>query len=425
MAHDILITHIKGLAQVRERSSSFISGKMMADLPIISNSYLSISDGLIIDYGKMDDLPSTAVAKKTIDASGRFVFPSFVDSHTHLVFAASREDEFVMKIKGATYAEIAANGGGILNSSKKLRAASEDELFEKAFERANEIIRLGTGAVEIKSGYGLTVNDELKMLRVAKKIGKETPLTVKTTFLGAHAVPSEMNKQDYINLVIKEMIPAVAEENLADYIDVFCEEGFFSAEETLRIVDEGKKFGMKPRIHANQLHRSGGVQAGVKANAISVDHLENIGEEEIQLLKSSKTMPTALPGAAFFLNLPFPPARKMMDEGLPVAIASDYNPGSSPSGNMQLALSLACIKMKMTPEEAFNAATLNTAYALELSHSHGSITRGKIGNVYITKPVSSLAYLPYHFGNNFIDQIILNGKIIDLDNSITCRISHK
>ncbi len=410
MAYDILITQIKGLAQVREPSLDFVAGRSMAKLPVLFDSYVLISDGLIVDYGKMEDLSSTTQARETIDASGRFVFPSFVDSHTHLVFAASREEEFVMKINGATYAEIASNGGGILNSAKKLRAASEDELFEMALARAYEIIQLGTGAVEIKSGYGLTVKDELKMLRVAKRIGKETPLLVKTTFLGAHTVPSEMKKRDYIRLVIDEMIPAVAAENLADYIDVFCEEGFFSPEETEQIVVEGKKFGMQPRLHANQLHQSGGVQVGVKTNALSVDHLENMGDEEIHLLKHSKTMPTVLPGAAFFLNLPFPPARKMIDEGLPITIASDYNPGSSPSGNMQMMLSLACIKMKMTPEEVFNAATINAAYALELIHSHGSITRGKVANAFITKPVPSVAYLPYHFGNNFVDQVILNGK---------------
>ncbi len=411
MANDILITHIKGLAQVRETGIDCLRGSAMSELPVISNSYLHISKGLISDFGKMEDMP--VVQGQTIDASGCFVFPSFVDSHTHLVFAASREEEFVMKIKGATYAEIAAKGGGILNSAKKLRATSEEELFEKTLERAHEIISLGTGAVEIKSGYGLTVKDELKMLRVAKRIGKETPLTVKTTFLGAHAVPSEMKKQDYLKLVIEEMIPAVAQEKLADYIDVFCEEGFFTVDETEQIVEEGKKFGMKPRIHANQLHNSGGVQVGVKTGALSVDHLENMGDEEIRLLKKSRTMPTTLPCAAFFLNLPMPPARKMIDEGLPLAIASDYNPGSSPSGNMQTMLSLACIKMKMTPEEVFNATTINTAFALELSHSHGSITRGKVANVFITKPSPSIAYLPYHFGNNFVDRVILNGQLIN------------
>ncbi|MBI3483186.1 MAG: imidazolonepropionase [Bacteroidetes bacterium] len=411
MANDILITHIKGLAQVRAVGVEFLAGAAMGELPVISNSYLHISKGLISDFGKMEDLP--VVQGQTLDASGCFVFPSFVDSHTHLVFAASREEEFVMKIKGATYAEIAAKGGGILNSAKKLRAASEDELLEKTLERANEIIHLGTGAVEIKSGYGLTLKDELKMLRVAKRIGKETPLTVKTTFLGAHAVPSEMKKEDYVKLVIEEMIPAVAEEKLADYIDVFCEEGFFTISETEQVVEAGKKFGMKPRIHANQLHNSGGVQVGVKTGALSVDHLENIGDEEIRLLKKSPTMPTALPCAAFFLNLPMPPARKMIDEGLPLAIASDYNPGSSPSGNMQTMLSLACIKMKMTPEEVFNAATINTAFALELSLTHGTITRGKVANVFITKQAPSIAYFPYHFGNNFVDRVILNGQLIN------------
>jgi imidazolonepropionase len=409
---DILIQNIKGLVQVREGVMQAVAGKAMATLPVLTNAYLIIRAGIIHDYGPMDELPE-AKASTVIDATNRFAFPGFVDSHTHLVFAASREDEFVMKIKGATYAEIAATGGGILNSAKKLQQTSEDELFERTMVRANEIIRLGTGAVEIKSGYGLTTKDELKMLRVARRIGRETPLTVKTTFLGAHAVPKEMSKADYIKLVIEEMIPAVANENLADYIDVFCEEGFFTMEETERIVEEGKKFGMKPRIHANQLHRSGGVQVGVKTKAISVDHLENIGEEEIEALKNSSVMPTALPGAAFFLGLPFPPARKLIEAGLPVAIATDYNPGSSPTGNMAQMISLACIKMKMTPEEAINAATLNTAVALELENTHGSITKGKVANVWLSKPMPSVAYLPYAFGSNLVDRVIINGTLVD------------
>ncbi|MEO7989226.1 MAG: imidazolonepropionase [Chryseolinea sp.] len=411
MIFDILIINIKGLVQIREQALSFVRGKDMATLPVLDNSYLAIKDGIIAAFGRMEELP-TKQSNQIIDASGKFVFPSFVDSHTHLVFAASREEEFVMKIKGATYAEIAALGGGILNSAKKLQQSSEDELFEKALVRVEEIIRTGTGAVEIKSGYGLTTKDEMKMLRVARRIGIETPLTVKTTFLGAHAVPKYFNKADYIKLIIQEMIPAVAAEKLADYIDVFCEEGFFNPEETERIVEEGKRFGMKPRIHANQLHNSGGVQIGVKTNALSVDHLENIGEEEIQLLKNSNVIPTALPGAAFFLGLPFPPARKMLDAGLSLAIASDYNPGSAPSGNMMLMLSLACIKMKMTPEEAINAATINTAHALELSTSHGSIAVGKVANVFVTKSIPSIAYLPYCFGGTLIDQVVLNGKIV-------------
>lgn len=415
MRHDILIINIKGLVQVRHTTPKFLAGAAMAELPILTDAYLLIEKDSIKDYGAMRDLPTGIKANQTIDASGRFVFPSFVDSHTHLVFAASREEEFVMKIKGATYEDIAAAGGGILNSAKKLQACSEDELFEKALYRVNEIVKYGTGAVEIKSGYGLTVKDELKMLRVARRIGRETPLTVKTTFLGAHAVPKEIKKPEYIRLVLEEMIPAVAEENLADYIDVFCEQGFFSIDETEIIVERGKMFGMKPRIHANQLHRSGGVQVGVKTGAISVDHLENIGDEEIALLKNTSTMPTALPGAAFFLNLPFPPARKMIDSGLPLAIASDYNPGSAPSGNIPLMISLACLKMRMTPEEAINAATINTSYAIELLATHGSITKGKVANVFITKPMSSVAFLPYSFGTSLVSRVILNGKIVSPD----------
>jgi imidazolonepropionase len=317
----------------------------------------------------------------------------------------------VMKIKGATYADIAAKGGGILNSARKLQSMSEEELFQKSLPRAKEIISTGTGVLEIKSGYGLTVADELKMLRVAKRIGRETDLIVKTTFLGAHAVPIGIKKENYIDIVLKEMIPAVADEKLADYIDVFCEQGFFTAEETERIVEEGKRFGMKPRIHANQLNRSGGVQVGVKTGALSVDHLENIGDEEIDALKNSNTMATGLPGAAFFLGLDFPPARKIINAGLPLAIASDYNPGSAPSGNMCLVVSLACIKMKMTPEEAINAATLNTSYSLELSDDVGSITKGKIASFFITKKIPSMSFLPYAFGSNIVETVILKGKI--------------
>lgn len=412
MTWDILITNIKGLAQVRDNTPSVLAGSAMAELPVLVNAYLAIADGKIADYGEMQSLANPS-ADQIIDAKGRFVFPSFVDSHTHLVFAASREEEFVMKIKGASYAEIAAKGGGILNSAQKLQRMSEDELYERSLVRAFEIMKTGTGAVEIKSGYGLTVEDELKMLRVARKIGRETPLKVKTTFLGAHAVPKSLTKDKYIQLVIEEMIPAVAEEKLADYIDVFCEEGFFSPGETEQICEAGKKFGMRPRIHANQLHRSGGVQVGVKLNAISVDHLENIGEEEIKALQSSSTIPTALPGAAFFLNLSYPPARDIMNAGLPLAIASDYNPGSSPSGNMSLMVALACVKMRMTPEEAFNAATINTAAAMEILETHGSITRGKTANVCITKPIPTLSYIPYSFGAQLVDQVIINGALID------------
>lgn len=404
----ILILNIKGLVQVRQSTEKFLAGNAQAELPILPDSYLLIRDGLIADYGAMTDLRDQSYP--SIDASGSYVFPCFVDSHTHLVFAASRETEFVQKIKGATYEEIAAKGGGILNSAKVLQGVSEDRLLELSLPRAWEIMRSGTGAVEIKSGYGLTLKDEIKMLKVARRIGKETPLKVKTTFLGAHAVPSGTKKEDYINTIINDMIPAIADQRLADFIDVFCEQGFFSQEETERIVEAGKTAGMKPKVHANQLHRSGGVQAGVKTGAISVDHLENIGDEEIKLLKNTRTMPTVLPGAAFFLNLPFPPARQMLSEGLPVAIASDYNPGSAPSGNMPLMIALACIRMKMTPEEAINAATINSAYAMDILSTHGSITRGKVGSVFITKPIPSIAYIPYSFGSNLIDKVILSGR---------------
>ncbi len=410
MAFDLLIENIKGLVQIRENTPSFLSGAEMAHLPILSDAFIAVKDGRIADYGPQQHSPKQA--NQIIDATGRYVMPGFVDSHTHLVFAASREDEFVLKIKGATYEEIAASGGGILNSAKKLQAISEDELFDRSLPRAWEILRSGTCAVEIKSGYGLTVLDEIKMLRVAKRIGRETGMVVKTTFLGAHAVPREMSKPAYLNLIIQEMIPAVAQENLADYIDVFCEQGFFSPEETIRVIEAGRIYGMKPRIHANQLNRSGGVQVGVQTKALSVDHLENVGDEEITLLQNSDVMPTVLPGAAFFLGLPFPPARAMLQAGLPLAIASDYNPGSAPSGNMPLMLSLACIKMKMTPEEAVNATTINTASCLELLDTHGSITRGKVANLIVTQPIPSIAYIPYRFGANWIESVILNGKRI-------------
>lgn len=412
MIYDILITHIKGLVQVRDQAVRRVCGGEMSNLPVLNNAYLVIHQGFIHSYGLMETLSEGLQGKVHYNATGRFVFPSFIDSHTHLVFATSREDEFVMKLRGATYAEIAARGGGILNSARKLQALSEDELLERTLPRAWEIIRTGTGAVEIKSGYGLTTNDELKMLRVAKRIGKETPLTVKTTFLGAHAIPKDKTKHEYIELILKEMIPAVADEKLAEYIDVFCETGFFSPGETEQIVETGKQHGLVPRLHANQLGLSGGVQVGVKTGAISVDHLENVGDEEIEALRNSDTMPVSLPGAAFFLNMSFTPARKIIDAGLPLAIASDYNPGSSPSGNMPLLIALACIKMRMIPEEAINATTINTAFTLGLEHSHGSITPGKVANVFITNEISSVASIPYSFGTNPIAEVILNGKLL-------------
>ena len=410
MTCDILIKNIKGLVQVRTEPLQVLRGAAMADLPILSDAFLAITRGLISSFGKMEALPSFSAARE-IDARGRFVFPSFVDSHTHLIYAESREEEFVMKIKGWSYQDIAAKGGGILNSAKKLQQLSEAELFERSLPRVQEIIRTGTGAVEIKSGYGLTVKDELKMLRVARRIGRESLLTVKATFLGAHAVPAGMKREDYVKLVVEEMIPAVAAENLADYIDVFCEQGFFSQEETEHILEEGSKYGLKGRVHANQLSRSGGVQAGVRAGALSVDHLENAGDEEIDVLLKSNTIPTALPGAAFFLGLPFPPARRMLEAGLPLAIASDYNPGSAPSGNMPLVISLACIRMRLTPEEAINAATINTACALEIINTHGSVSEGKAANIFITRPMPSISYLPYAFGTNMIETAILKGMV--------------
>lgn len=414
---DLLIKNIKGLVQVRENNPEKVKGIEMADLPVIKNAYLIIDQGKISGFGEMTSIGNMK-SDNEIDASGKFVFPSFVDSHTHIVHAASREGEFVDKIKGTSYQEIAKKGGGILNSAKMLQSISEDELYERSIHRVWDVIGFGTGALEIKSGYGLTVEDEIKMLKVAKRIGEETPLSVKSTFLGAHAIPKEYNREAYIGLLINEMIPRVAEESLASYCDVFCEDGFFTQEETERIVSVGKDYGLKPKIHANQLNLSGGVQAGVNTGATSVDHLEVMSDIEIEALQGVETMPTFLPGAAFFLGTSYPPARKMIDAGLGVALASDYNPGSSPCGKMPFILSLACIKMKMTPEEAINAATINSAYAMDLQDSHGSITVGKTANLFITKPISSIAYIPYAFGSNIIETIILNGEVINTGQSI-------
>lgn len=411
---DLLITNIKSLVQTRTEKDAYnwVAGANMATLPSIDNAYLLINNGLIASFGSMDKMPK--VDCKVIDATNKYVLPTFVDSHTHLVFAASREEEFVDKIKGKSYAEIAKKGGGILNSAKKLQKTSEDDLFNFALKRVTEIIGFGTACVEIKSGYGLTVDDELKMLRVAKRIGKETALTVKTTFLGAHAIPKEYeDRNKYIDLVINEMLPKVAEEQLADYIDVFCEKGFFTPEETERIVLAGERHGLKGKIHANQLNVSGGVQVGVKTNSLSVDHLESMGQEEIEVLQGSATMPTLLPGAAFFLRTSYPPARDMMNAGLPLAIATDFNPGSAPSGNMSFMLSLACVNMRMTPQEAINAATMNSAYAMDVLNSHGSITVGKAGSVIITKEIPSIDYIPYAFNTNSIESVIIDGVLMN------------
>ena len=364
-------------------------------------------------FGKMKNLPEIEGNYKSIDASGKFVFPSFSDSHTHLVFAGSREIEYNDKIRGLSYEEIAKRGGGILNSAKLLNETSEDELYEQALTRINEIISQGTGAVEIKSGYGLTIEGELKMLRVIKRLKETTPLIIKSTFLGAHSVPAEYKgkQSKYVDFVINEILPKVAEEKLADFIDVFCDKGFFTVEETDKILKVGAKYGLRAKIHANELDFSGGVQIGVKHNALSVDHLEYIGDDEIKVLKKSKTMPTILPGAAFFLNMPYSPVRKMIDAGLPLALASDFNPGSSPSGNMKLMMSFACVNYKMTAEEVINATTINTAYAMGISNITGSIAKGKKANIFITKPMPSLEFFTYAYGSNLIDTVILGGKI--------------
>lgn len=380
----------------------------MAMLPSLDNSYLRTTGDIITDFGSMDEYDPQE-GEEVVDAEQGLVLPTFVDSHSHLVFAETREGEFVDKIMGASYAEIAAKGGGILNSAKKLQELTEEELFERAMPRVEEVIRFGTACLEIKSGYGLTTADELKMLRVAKRIGYETPLTVKTTFLGAHAIPQEFRREDYIHLVIEEMIPAVAEEQLADYIDVFCESGFFTPEETEKILLAAAPYGIVPKVHANQLGISGGVEVGVKTSARSVDHLECMGDEQIQVLLNGQTMPTLLPGSAFFLNNSYPPARKIIDAGLPVALATDYNPGSAPAGKMSFMISLACIKMKMTPEEALNASTINGAFAMDVLGTHGSISTGKKASLIITKPKINIAAIPYSFTGDLISKVIIDG----------------
>ena len=408
----MLIKNIRQLVGVEELPRLKVSGKEMSRLHTIDHAWLLIEDDRIKDFGTGEGPGNPA---DSLDASGRMVLPSFCDSHTHLVYAGSREIEYVDKIRGLSYEEIARRGGGILNSAKRLHEASEEELTDQALQRLQEITRYGTGAVEIKSGYGLTTEDELKMLRVVRRLKELSPLKIIATFLGAHAVPAEYKRRQgaYVDLVISEMIPMVASEELADYIDVFCDKGFFTVEETDRILNAGMKYGLRPKLHANELDYSGGIQVGVKYNALSVDHLECTGEEEIRCLLDSETMPTILPGAAFFLNMPHAPARQMIDAGLPVAFASDFNPGSSPSGNMQLVLSMACITYRLLPSEAVHATTLNTAYAMGISQDYGSIARGKVANLFITKPIPSVEYLPYAYGSNKVEKVILNGGIVE------------
>lgn len=408
----ILIKDIKAIVQVEDdQPRAIVRGEDMKYLPTLENAWMTIVDDAIEDFGSMDTCPD--MADIIVSADSKMLFPSFCDSHTHIVYAGSREREFVDRINGLSYEEIARRGGGILNSAKKLNETTEDELVTQAMARINEVKMLGTGAVEIKSGYGLTVEGELKMLRVIKRLKRMTPLRIKSTFLGAHAIPAEYkeNRQGYLDLITKQMLPKIAEERLADYIDVFCDQGFFTPGETDHILQAGAKVGLKPKVHANELGLTGGVQAGVRNKAISVDHLEHVEADEIHELLNGQTMPTLLPSTAFFLRLPYAPARKMIDSGLPVALASDYNPGSSPSGNMPFVVSLACIHMGMLPAEAINAATINGAAAMELSEEYGSIARGKKANFFLTKPISSLAFLPYSFGSNLIDTVFINGQM--------------
>lgn len=413
---NLLLINIKSLTGILEGGQLRLAGQSMGYLHQIENAFLVIENGRIKDFGSMQELDDSKFPIELypqMDVSGKFVLPCFVDSHTHIVFAKTREDEFVMRIKGKTYEEIAEAGGGILNSAKRLQAMNEDDLFKEACSRLKEIILYGTGAVEIKSGYGLTVADELKILRVIKRLKAISPIPIKATFLGAHAFPLayKNNHQGYIQLILEEMLPAILSENLADYIDVFCDQGFFSVDETNQILSHAAKFGLKAKIHGNELGYTGGVQVAVKNNAISVDHLEFTGQEEIDCLLNSQTMPVALPGCSFFLGIPYAPIRKMIDAGLPVCLASDYNPGSTPNGRMSFVISLACTQMKLTPEEAINAATINGAAAIEMSHEIGSITKGKIANVIVTKPINSLAIIPYHFGVDQIESCIIRGQI--------------
>ena len=406
----VLITNISQLHQVVTDSETRtkVAGANMATIPSISNAWLLAENGRIHSFGEMDTLPDTR-ADETIDATGKMVLPAWADSHTHLVFAAPRDGEFVDRIKGLSYEEVARRGGGILNSARKLNEMDENELYDQSLARLHRVMAQGTGAIEIKSGYGLCLEGELKMLRVIRRLKETAGIPVKASFLAAHAYPVEYreHKEGYIKLIIEEMLPRVAGEGLADYMDVFCEQGFFGIPETERLLEAGWMYGLKPKIHANQLHYSGGVQVGVKHNALSVDHLECVGDAEIEALKGGNTMPTLLPGAAFFLGIHYQPARKIIDAGLPVCLATDYNPGSCPSGNVPLLLSIACTQLKMTPEEAVNAVTVNGAAAMELEYEIGTIQAGKRANLIITKPIPSLAYLAYDYGNNNIERLLV------------------
>ena len=409
----ILIINIKELLQVRENNVAKLSGSEMATLPSLKNAWLLLDGATIKGFGTMDSCPGTT-GVDVIDATGKTVLPTWCDSHTHLVYAGNREQEFVDRINGLSYEEIANRGGGILNSAKRLNETSEDDLYVQSKVRLEEVMRLGTGAIEIKSGYGLTVEGELKMLRVIKRLRENYNVAIKATFLGAHAFPAAYKDDHtaYIDLIINEMLPAIANEGLADYIDAFCETGYFSVAETECIMEAGSKYGLTAKIHVNQFNAIEGIAACVKHNALTVDHLEVVTDDDIAILKDSNTMPVALPTCSFFISIPYTPARQMLTAGLPLAIATDYNPGTTPSGNMNLVVATACIKMKMTPEEAINAATINGAYAMGLSETHGSITVGKAASVIITKPINSYYELPYSFGTNLIDQVIIGGEIV-------------
>lgn len=408
-----LIINISQLLQIRDISTTKVSGSEMAELPLIENAWLLLENEEIAGFGSMDDVPGFPNAE-IIDATGKVVLPAWCDSHTHIVYAGNRTQEFVDRINGLSYEEIANRGGGILNSAKKLNETSEDELYQQSKVRLEEVMRQGSGAVEIKSGYGLTVDGELKMLRVIKRLKEDYPAAIKATFLGAHAFPSEYKNDHnaYIELIINEMLPKIASENLADYIDAFCETGYFSVAETERIMEAGLKFGLQAKIHVNQFTAINGIAACVKHKALSVDHLEVVTDEDIEVLKNTQTMPVALPSCSYFISIPYTPARQMLNAGLPLALASDFNPGTTPSGNMNFVVATACIKMKMTPEEAVNAATLNGAYAMGISATHGSITVGKKANIIITKPISSFYEIPYRFGSDLIETVLLNGKVV-------------
>ena len=411
-----VIKNISELIQTENTPRKWVAGKDMSKISTIKDAFVEYENGIITSFGSMSDWNGIEDWNNTeiIDAEGGMVFPSYCDSHTHLVFAASREGEFVDRINGLSYEEIANRGGGILNSAEKLQNTTEDELYESAFSRLNNLIQMGTGAIEIKSGYGLTLDAELKMLRVIKRLKENTEVSIKATFLGAHALPKEYkdNKEGYMNLVIDEMLPQVAEEKLADYVDIFCEKGYFTVEDTIRLLEAASKLGIQAKTHVNQFNSIGGVEASVKLGALSVDHLEEMEEQDFEALKNSDCMPTILPSCSFFLGIPYGPAVKMMEKGLPVALATDYNPGSTPSGNMNFVSSLGCIQMKMTPEQVINATTINTAYAMGLEKELGSICIGKKANLFITKEISSYSYLPYSFGENVIEKVVLNGKII-------------